>query len=57
MIKEQLAVVLSTNEYATDMQKEINAYLAKGWQDGRVWPNKHCFESPTDYYNETFKSE
>ena len=31
MIKEQTAVVLSANDYASDQQKEINAYLEKGW--------------------------
>jgi hypothetical protein len=35
-MKEQTVVVLSTNEYATDMQKEINAYLEKGWQVASV---------------------
>jgi ribosomal protein RSM22 (predicted rRNA methylase) len=36
MIKEQTAVVLSANDYASDMQKEINAYLEKGWQVASV---------------------
>jgi ribosomal protein RSM22 (predicted rRNA methylase) len=36
MIKEQTAVVLSANEYASDQQKEINAYLAQGWQVASV---------------------
>jgi hypothetical protein len=35
-MKEQTVVVLSTNEYATDIQKEINAYLAQGWQVASV---------------------
>ncbi len=31
MIKEQLVVVLNGFDYASDQQKEINAYLEKGW--------------------------
>jgi 3-deoxy-D-arabino-heptulosonate 7-phosphate (DAHP) synthase len=31
MIKEQIAVVLSGLNYASDMQEEINEYLEKGW--------------------------
>jgi ribosomal protein RSM22 (predicted rRNA methylase) len=31
MIKEQLAVVLHGEQYTSGMQKEINAYLEKGW--------------------------
>jgi hypothetical protein len=36
MIKEQTVVVLSANDYASDQQKEINTYLAKGWQVASV---------------------
>jgi hypothetical protein len=36
MIKEQIAVVLSGLNYASDMQEEINEYLEKGWQVASV---------------------
>ncbi len=35
-MKEHRVVVLSGSDYASDMQKEINAYLEKGWQVASV---------------------
>ncbi len=35
-MKEHRVVVFNGADYASDMQKEINAYLEKGWQVASV---------------------